>query len=699
MHWADQSAVLAPVVRFREVNASLNADIEHAFASGAAAVVLLAEHLMPNPQAVAALREAGVGAPGAVISGTVASSSHPQLLLGQGHWWSQDDSCWHEQRCVKLLRRAAAPALDPADSITAAAVFIPAAVWHLIGPFDLRFGRWLADLDWSVRARTRMVKLMRAEGACFLAGASQAPDQSEQLRSSFLLARKHGLPSPAWRLAWQRIALTAERELSIVRYMTDESRRVSRLKRVAWYLANLARALRRERFRRSIAQTWRALRAQQPEGRQHRDPAAHTFRFATRAIPCQQRNGNSRRQLAAGLDRPRRRRPGGLWVRTGNCPSAGGPSRLASAMAWAAQRRGAATSGMVGRQSTGTAVPPGAFVFQARRRPVFHVPSAPLMRQLQQLAERADLIWVERLYAALPLSQYAYKTVVDLDDLESVKVSRQAEQAESAFARHALYREAARLAAAERAAARSFRHVAVCSLEDTASFGADCARAWVIANGVDDALMERPATTRDPFGLVFVGTMNYAPNIDAVLYFCREVLPRIRAQVPAATLTIVGLNPTDPVRALADGHSVFVQANVPEVAPYVQSATVSVVPLRVGGGTRLKILESLALGTPVVSTTVGAEGLHLAHGEHLLLADSAPGMTEAVIRCLQDVKLRTELSAAGRQRVSFEYRWSAIRSLMSAQCRGLVEELQSQKHTACCPPALASNQHKPKSLS
>lgn len=318
-----------------------------------------------------------------------------------------------------------------------------------------------------------------------------------------------------------------------------------------------------------------------------------------------------------------------------------------------------------------------------RRDPVLYstFPSGPLMRQLQPLAERADLIWVERLYAALPLRQHAHKIVVDLDDLESVKVSREAQHAPSAFGRWALEREAARLEASERAAARTFRKVAVCSPEDARFFGADSAKAWVIPNGVGDALMERAALLRDPFSLVFIGTMNYMPNIDAVLYFCREVLPLIRAQAPSTTLTIVGLNPADPVRALADGQSVFVHANVPDVAPYVQCAAVSVVPLRVGGGTRLKILESMALGTPVVSTTVGAEGLHLSHGKELMLADTAADFADAVLRCLKDEILRNQLSTSGHQRVDMDYRWSSIRATTATRCQALIQELRQQE----CP--------------
>lgn len=309
-------------------------------------------------------------------------------------------------------------------------------------------------------------------------------------------------------------------------------------------------------------------------------------------------------------------------------------------------------------------------------------PAAPLLRQAEPLADAADLIWVARLYAALPLRRHAHKMIVDLDDLEAVKLAREAEQAPSAFSRYALRREARRLARAERAAALEFRRVVVCSQADTGVFDAAASKAWVIPNGVDDQLMDRPAPRDARAGLVFVGTMNYGPNIDAVRHFCRDIFPLVRAGAPAATLSIVGLNPAESVRALHDGRSVFVHANVPEVAPYVEAAAVSIVPLRVGGGTRLKILESMALGTPVVSTTVGAEGLDVCHGEHLLLADSPADFAQAVLRCLADPSLRAGLADRGRNRVGQHYRWSAIRATTGQRCTALLDELRRDRRAA-----------------
>lgn len=284
------------------------------------------------------------------------------------------------------------------------------------------------------------------------------------------------------------------------------------------------------------------------------------------------------------------------------------------------------------------------------------------------LASAADLIWVERLYIARPFSRFAHKVIVDLDDLESIKLSRMAASECNPYTRWAMNREAGRLARMEKAAIGEFARVAVCSNEDTRFFGSEGQRAWIVPNGVADALMSVPAVPRAPAHLVFVGTLHYRPNEDAAHHFCRDIFPRILARHPNAKLSIVGLAPSASILALQDNIRVFVHGNVPDVAPFVQNATLSIVPLRSGGGTRLKILESLALNTPVVSTRIGAEGLALNDGEHLLLADTPDEFATAVIRLLEDQPLHAQLSIRGRERVRDVYLWSSIRDQLAERC-------------------------------
>lgn len=160
--------------------------------------------------------------------------------------------------------------------------------------------------------------------------------------------------------------------------------------------------------------------------------------------------------------------------------------------------------------------------------------------------------------------------------------------------------------------------------------------------------------------LVFTGSMDWLPNEDAMLYFCREVLPLIRAEEPNVRLSVVGRAPTPPVTRLDDGISIRVTGRVDDVRPYLREATAYIVPLRIGGGTRLKIFEAMAMGKAVVSTAVGAEGLSVTSGEHVLLADEPRTFARAVVRLLRDTDRRRRLESAARALVVEKFDWSAV---------------------------------------
>src|SRR5208282_1666566 len=132
--------------------------------------------------------------------------------------------------------------------------------------------------------------------------------------------------------------------------------------------------------------------------------------------------------------------------------------------------------------------------------------------------------------------------------------------------------------------------------------------------------------------------MDWEPNIDAVAYFCQEVFPMVRAEFPSAVFQIVGRNPHPRVQQLGS-QSVQVTGTVPSVADYLRDATVVVVPLRIGGGTRLKIYEAMAMGKAVVSTSIGAEGLDVRSGRDLILADDPAAFAEAILSLLRDAAL------------------------------------------------------------
>ena len=181
----------------------------------------------------------------------------------------------------------------------------------------------------------------------------------------------------------------------------------------------------------------------------------------------------------------------------------------------------------------------------------------------------------------------------------------------------------------------------------------------VVPTGVDTAFFTPDDTPAPGPSLVFTGSMDWLPNEDAMLYFCREILPLIRAEEPEVTLSIVGRAPTPAVRRLAGDPAISVTGRVDDVRPHVRGGAVYVVPLRIGGGTRLKIFEAMAMGKAVVSTSVGAEGLPVTDGEHVLLADEPRRFAQSVVRLLRDTGRRRELERAARTLVVDHYDWAA----------------------------------------
>ena len=164
-----------------------------------------------------------------------------------------------------------------------------------------------------------------------------------------------------------------------------------------------------------------------------------------------------------------------------------------------------------------------------------------------------------------------------------------------------------------------------------------------------------------PRSLIFTGKMDFRPNVDAVLWFCQEVLPLVRRKLADVHFYIVGQSPHRRVLRLADDPAVTVTGYVGDVRPYIAGACVYVVPLRIGGGTRLKVLEALALGKPIVSTSLGCEGFEgLESGRELSLADTPEEFAQRVIELLDDASQRERLGQAARRFVEQRYDWRLI---------------------------------------
>jgi len=189
----------------------------------------------------------------------------------------------------------------------------------------------------------------------------------------------------------------------------------------------------------------------------------------------------------------------------------------------------------------------------------------------------------------------------------------------------------------------------------------------IVRNGVDLTHFTPDFNSGTPHLMVFTGAMDWRPNIDGATFFVREILPRIRKHDPDAHLLVVGSNPSESlVRALAAPFVRFT-GSVEDVRPYLKQARLVVVPLRIGGGTRLKILEAWAVGRPVISTTIGAEGLPVEDGKNIALADSAEAFAQRAVELLNDTSAANPFGVAGRRVVEELFGWDRVaRTLLDA---------------------------------
>ena len=293
-------------------------------------------------------------------------------------------------------------------------------------------------------------------------------------------------------------------------------------------------------------------------------------------------------------------------------------------------------------------------------------------------------------------------------NVESALWQRQAQHEPNPVKRLVFKLEAAKMLRYERATVRRFQHIIAVSEHDREQMSAmtEASRISVVPTGVDlqmyrsaageaaavdemnagetkagetradeaksDATSMNGATgassgtsSSTSFGVsaqaplvVFLGSMDWEANIDGVDYFCREIWPRVLVSVPAARFRIVGRKPHARVLRLAS-ESVEVTGTVPSVIEHLREASVFVVPLRVGGGTRLKIFEAMATGKAVVSTTIGAEGLDVHHGRDILLADDAESFADSIITLLRDEELRARFERAASE-LAARYDWPII---------------------------------------
>ena len=194
-------------------------------------------------------------------------------------------------------------------------------------------------------------------------------------------------------------------------------------------------------------------------------------------------------------------------------------------------------------------------------------------------------------------------------------------------------------------------------------------RVFAIPTGVDTDYFRPDESAPEEGSLVFSGAMDWLPNEDAVIYFVEEILPRIRAQIPTVTLTLVGRNPSRRLLArIGDRPEVRVTGWVEDVRPFVKRSALYVIPLRIGGGTRIKAYEAMAMGKAVVSTPIGVEGLPLIDGEHVVQAEGAQAFADSVVGLLRDPKRRRRIERSARKLVERNFSWERAASVFLDAC-------------------------------
>lgn len=238
----------------------------------------------------------------------------------------------------------------------------------------------------------------------------------------------------------------------------------------------------------------------------------------------------------------------------------------------------------------------------------------------------------------------------------------------------------------EAQAGKQFDWVVAVSEQDRAKFAADYG--WnhvsVIDTAVDVEAFQPAASAEQPDRLVFVGSLDWLPNQDGVRHFVERIWPAIRSSRPQASFQIVGRNPTADIRDLAQVPGVEVVGTVPDVRPYLAAAAIVIVPLLVGGGTRLKIYEAMAMQKAVVSTSLGAEGLSLNPGEHIRLADAAEDFAAQVVELLENPKQRQLLAQRARQHVVRNYAAEVVARQFERIC---IETVAAEALPAASVPA------------
>jgi sugar transferase (PEP-CTERM/EpsH1 system associated) len=302
--------------------------------------------------------------------------------------------------------------------------------------------------------------------------------------------------------------------------------------------------------------------------------------------------------------------------------------------------------------------------------------SPGLTRALRELVGRGDVdvVICDFLFPSINVpSDLGVPTILFQHNVEAAIWERHAQVATHPVKRLYMREQWRRMRAFEKAECRRFDRVVAVSREDCEALATSYGLRGVeeVPTGVDTEFF-RPSgqAPRNMNEVVFTGSMDWLPNEDAVEWFASQILPRIRAKLPDTVFTIVGRSPSKPVLELARAHpGITVTGSVDDVRPYMERAGAFVIPIRFGGGTRLKVYEAMGMEIPIISTTVGVEGLPVRDGEELLVADEPEAFANAVVRVLRDEELSLRLARTSAERVRREFGWREVSARFAAICR------------------------------
>jgi glycosyltransferase involved in cell wall biosynthesis len=310
--------------------------------------------------------------------------------------------------------------------------------------------------------------------------------------------------------------------------------------------------------------------------------------------------------------------------------------------------------------------------------------SAEMRREIEKRVGEFDVLVCDFLAPAVNVPRdLNCATVLFQHNVEAMIWQRHYEVQTNPARKAYLYRQWRKMVDFEAAACPRFDCVVAVSREDREQMEREyrVENVYDVPTGVDTAFFQPSgAQERASHNLVFTGSMDWLPNEDAIRYFTETVMPRIKQTVPDVTLTVVGRNPYPGLVELSKrDSSVIVTGRVEDVRPYMERAAVYIVPLRIGGGTRLKIYEAMAMEKAIVSTSIGAEGLPVRNGTEIVLADEPESFADAVVGLLQNQNLADEIGQRGAARVRREFGWDTVAARFGAICERAVGHKKTQE--------------------